>query len=112
MMPSKLRGTMKTRMTHAARAELADAVRSRYSGASGKAKRRILDEFIAASGYHEKSAIRVLNEPRAAKERQTRKRPSAVRRGIARRAHRAMGGLRPSVWQAFEGAHTHPASRN
>jgi hypothetical protein len=50
---------MKTRMTHAARAELVEVVRSRYSAASGKAKRRLLDEFIAASGYHEKSAIRV-----------------------------------------------------
>jgi hypothetical protein len=67
---------MKTRMTHAARAELVDAVRGRYSIASGETKRRILDEFIAASGYHEKSAIRVLNEARTAKERQTRKRPS------------------------------------
>jgi hypothetical protein len=47
---------MKARMTHAARGELANAIRSRYSAASGKAKRRILDEFIAASGYHEKSA--------------------------------------------------------
>jgi hypothetical protein len=63
-------------MTHAARAELVDAVRSRYSAASGKAKRRILDEFIAASGYHEKSGIRVLNATPAAKERQKRKRPS------------------------------------
>jgi hypothetical protein len=63
-------------MTQAARAELVDAVRSRYSAASGKAKRRILDEFIAASGYHEKSAIRVLNGARAAKERQKRMRPS------------------------------------
>jgi hypothetical protein len=67
---------MKARMTHAARGELANSIRSRYSAASGKAKRRILDEFIAASGYHEKSAIRVLNEVRAGKERQTRKRPS------------------------------------
>ncbi len=67
---------MKTRMTHAARAELANAIRSRYGAATGNAKRKILDEFIAASGYHEKSAIRVLNETRTAKERQTRKRPS------------------------------------
>jgi hypothetical protein len=67
---------MKMRMTHAARAELANAIRSRYGAATGKAKRRILDEFIAASGYHEKSAIRVLNETCTAKERQTRKRPS------------------------------------
>jgi hypothetical protein len=67
---------MKTRMTHAARAELVDAVQNRYSAASGKAKRRILDEFIAASGYHEKSVIRVLNRARPVKVRQTRKRPS------------------------------------
>ena len=42
-------------------AELADAIRARYAAAKGKDKRRILDEFIAATGYHEKSAIRVLN---------------------------------------------------
>src|SRR5882757_3109611 len=65
---------MKTRMTHAARAELVEAVQSRYSAASGKAKRRILDEFIAASGYHEKSAIRALNSSTASKVRQTRQR--------------------------------------
>jgi phage-related protein len=46
---------MKARMTHAARGELANALRPRYSAASGKVKRRILEEFIAASGYHEKS---------------------------------------------------------
>src|SRR6202035_1077021 len=67
---------MKTRMTHAARAELANAIRSRYGAATGSAKRKILDEFIAASGYHEKSAIRVLNGTRAVRDRQTRKRPS------------------------------------
>src|SRR5580700_8058880 len=67
---------MKTRMTHAARVELANAIRSRYGAATGSAKRKILDEFIAASGYHEKSAIRVLNETHTAKERQKRMRPS------------------------------------
>lgn len=67
---------MKTRMTLAARAELATAIRNRYGAATGNAKRKILDEFIAASGYHEKSAIRVLNDARTAKNRQTRKRPS------------------------------------
>ncbi len=50
-----------TKMTHTARAELADAIRARYTAATAKDKRRILDEFIAATGYHEKSAIRVLN---------------------------------------------------
>ena len=84
---------MKTRMTHAARAELANAVRSRYGAATGGAKRKILDEFIAASGYHEKSAIRVLNVARTAKERQTRKRPS-----LYDAAEEASSGLR-RAWQ-------------
>ena len=52
---------MKRKMPYAARAELADAVRARYVVATAKDKGRILEEFIAATGYHEKSAIRVLN---------------------------------------------------
>jgi hypothetical protein len=67
---------MMRKMTHAARAELTNAIRSRYSKSSGKAKRRILDEFIAATGYHEKSAIRVLNSLPSSRARQTRQRPS------------------------------------
>jgi len=67
---------MTTKMTYAARAELADAIRSRYVAAAGKEKRRILEEFVAATGYHEKSAIRVLNSSSAPKRHQTRQRPS------------------------------------
>ena len=67
---------MKREMTHATRAELADAIRGRYVAATLKDKRRILEEFIAATGYHEKSAIRVLNSPAAPKRRQTRQRPA------------------------------------
>jgi Integrase core domain len=66
---------MDTKMTRAARAELANAVRRRYASAAGKDKRRILEEFVAATGYHEKSAIRVLNSQPAPKHRQTRRRP-------------------------------------
>jgi hypothetical protein len=67
---------MKSKMTHATRAELTNAIRSRYCKSSDRAKRKILDEFIAATGYHEKSAIRVLNAIPAAKVRQTRKKQS------------------------------------
>jgi hypothetical protein len=67
---------MKTKMTHAMRMELANAIRGRYAAAANKDKRRILDEFVAATGYHEKSAIRVLNTPPELKRRQTRQRPS------------------------------------
>ncbi|TIP51015.1 MAG: hypothetical protein E5X77_03740 [Mesorhizobium sp.] len=67
---------MNTKMTHAMRMELANAVRDRYAAATTKDKRRILEEFIAAKGYHEKSAIRVLNSHPEPKHRQTRQRPS------------------------------------
>ena len=67
---------MGTKMTHTARAELTRVVRRRYYAATGTEKRKILDEFIAVTGYHEKSAIRALNTVPAAKAPQTRKRPS------------------------------------
>lgn len=46
-----------------------------YAAAANKDKRRILEEFIAATGCHEKSAIRVLNGSSQPKRRQTRQRP-------------------------------------
>jgi len=67
---------MASKMTHKMRAELADVIRRRYRSAEGSEKRRILGEFIATTGYHEKSAIRVLNGSAAPKRRQTRHRPS------------------------------------
>ena len=67
---------MGTKMTHTARAELTNAVRRRYCAATGAEKRKILDEFIAVTGYHQKSAIRALNAEPIAKRRQTRVRAS------------------------------------
>ena len=63
---------MATKMTHTARIELTNAVRRRCGVATGAGKRKILDEFIAVTGYHEKSAIRALNAEPVAKTRQTR----------------------------------------
>ena len=65
---------MGIRMTHTARAELTQVVRRRYCAATGAEKRKILDEFIAVTGYHEKSAIRVLNSAPAATAPRTRNR--------------------------------------
>ena len=67
---------MANKITHGVRAELANAVRRRYRSAAGKEKRKILDEFIATTGYLEKSAIRVWNGQPAVIYRQTRQRPS------------------------------------
>ena len=67
---------MTTKMTHAMRVELANAIRDRYVAAANKDKRRILEEFVAATGYHEKSAIRVLNTPSQPTRRQSLQRPA------------------------------------
>jgi hypothetical protein len=75
---------MGTKMTLSARAELTNAVQRRYRTATGAEKRKILDEFIAATGYHEKSAIRALNAEPTVKKQQTR-----VRRSLYDEAVRA-----------------------
>jgi hypothetical protein len=65
---------MDTKMTHRSRAELTNAIRARYRAATGEQKRKILDEFISVTGYHEKSAIRALNAEPLSKGRQPRTR--------------------------------------
>ena len=43
------------------RLQLLQALKTRYQAASKSEKTRILEEFILISGYHRKSAIRLLN---------------------------------------------------
>jgi hypothetical protein len=52
---------MDTQLTHAARIQLARSMQRRYQAASSRAKKQILNEFIAVSGYHPKYAIHLLN---------------------------------------------------
>ena len=52
---------MDTQLTHAARIQLARSLRRRYQAASSRAKKQILNEFIAVSAYHPKYAIHLLN---------------------------------------------------
>lgn len=52
---------MTTAMTVTARRELVEALRDRYQVSSREEKTRILEEFRSVSGYHRKSAIRILN---------------------------------------------------
>ncbi|NJO13529.1 MAG: hypothetical protein HC872_08775 [Gammaproteobacteria bacterium] len=93
------------KMTHQSRAELANAIRARYRSASGEQKRKILDEFIAVTGYHEKSAIRVLNAKPGAKGRQGRTRVSLYDAATRHTSSfdRALGGLRSGVRKASAG---------
>jgi hypothetical protein len=48
-------------LTRTARQELVQAIRVRYNAGSREVKSRILEEFASVSGYHRKSAIRILN---------------------------------------------------
>jgi hypothetical protein len=53
-------------ISEAARREVVESVRARYRSASEDDKRRMLDEFVAVTGYHRKHAIRLLNARDAA----------------------------------------------
>jgi hypothetical protein len=53
---------MAKRLSGLARRELIVAVRGRYSTSTPPVKREILREFAAITGYHRKSAIRILND--------------------------------------------------
>ena len=62
-------------MTRRSVLEYADAVRGRYVGASKGVKTRILDEFVANTGLHRKSAVRLLNRRGGQVKRERRGRP-------------------------------------
>ena len=52
---------MDTQLSRAARVQLTRSLQQRYQAASSRAKKQILREFIAISGYHPKYAVHVLN---------------------------------------------------
>ena len=58
----------------ATRKELVGALRVRYCSAATRDKIKILDEFVALTGYHRKHAIRVLREEVTSKEARARNR--------------------------------------
>lgn len=61
-------------MSQRSRRELLMAVQPRYLKASRKGKTQILDEFVAATGYHRKHALRLLKKglPRGLQKRRGR----------------------------------------
>ena len=58
--------TKQGRISMTTRKELIQAVGARYRGASRSEKQKILDEFVALTGFHRKHAIRALSCERAA----------------------------------------------
>ena len=62
-------------MSPTSKRELLKAIRPRYTLGQRPVKQQILDEFVAATGYHRKYAIHLLNHPpprRVAKRRPRR----------------------------------------
>jgi len=49
-------------MSQRSKRELLEAIRPRYLKANKARKKQILDEFVAATGYHRKYAIRMLRK--------------------------------------------------
>ncbi|HAU2960890.1 TPA: transposase, partial [Salmonella enterica subsp. diarizonae] len=58
------------------RRQLLRALKTRYQAASKAEKTRILEEFILISGYHRKSAIRLLNGAVTSSSQQRRSAPA------------------------------------
>jgi hypothetical protein len=54
-------------MSQWSKRELSEAIRPRYLKASKAGQEKILDEFVAATGYHRKYAIQVLRQGRPSK---------------------------------------------
>lgn len=82
-------------MSLQARRELVAAVGPRYQQASKKEKQRILDEFIAATGYHRKYAINLLQQKEAEASLPKRQRKPRLRRYTT-----AVKSALVKVWEA------------
>lgn len=72
---------MGVKVTPNAIKELANAVRSRYEAATKDQKKVILDEFCATTGYHRKSAIRLLHRQARPSGSKAKGRPPVYRGG-------------------------------
>jgi hypothetical protein len=77
---------MSRALTRTARQELVQAVRERYQAAAREGKSRILAEFASISGYHRKSAIRILNGTRCPEDDERGRRRPRVYDEAARQA--------------------------
>ena len=95
----------------ATRLELVRAVGERYRTVSADEKSRILDEFVALTGYHRKHAIRVLNGftgiPPAARRTRLRLYDEAVRQALIV----SLGSVRSHLWKTAQATAPRPTPR-
>jgi len=71
-------------MTRKSKRELLEAVQPRYQKADRKEKGLILDQFVAATGYHRKYAIRLLKHGPPERKKQGRERKRVYTRDVVR----------------------------
>lgn len=74
---------MKRQLSVTSRQELMDSLRVRYRSGSRVGKSRILDEFVAVTGYHRKHAIRLLRLGRIALTAGAQARPRRYGNAVA-----------------------------
>lgn len=74
---------MKRQLSVTSRQELMDSLRARYRSGSRVEKCRILDEFVAVTGYHRKHSIRLLTLGRVARPAVARARPRRYGNAVA-----------------------------
>ena len=67
-------GRLRDMMSQTSERELLAAVRPRYTLGNRTVKRQVLDELVAATGYHRKYAIQLLNHPPTGRVAQRRTR--------------------------------------
>jgi len=82
-------------MTKIGKRELLEAIRPRYLRANKAEKARILDEFVATTGYHRKYAIRLLHHGPS-------RRPAGRRRGRRTYTPEVVHAL-TQVWEVCDG---------
>lgn len=78
-------------MSQQSKRELLEAIQSRYLKARRSEKKIILDEFVAATGYHRKYATRLLKHGRP--------RHSAKKHGLPKVYHGAVVAALEQIWE-------------
>jgi hypothetical protein len=96
LLPASGGGTM-AKISTQTRRELVATIQERYRPASLRDKQRILDEFVAVTGYHRKYAIRVL-APRSLTTTEREAVPSPRERVYGEAVREALGML----WEAAD----------
>ena len=94
---------MEKMLTREAKVQLASSLRRRYQAAPSRAKKQILSEFVAVSGYHPKYAIHLLNAAESSAPAR-RGRGCGPRYMTRRRSRRSLCCGKPRIVSAVRGS--------